>query len=104
MLLSFVKLAGWQLSWVAISSVEIFIGGNIPGENFPGWEFSGGGLPGVVIFVGGWGIFRVGNHIYIVTTLFLRNLRGNYILITLLYSYVKTPYLTSRHLLVQNEQ
>ena len=34
--------------------------------------------------------------IYVVTTLFLHNLRRTYILITLLYSYVKTPYLTQQ--------
>ena len=28
--------------------------------------------------------------------LFLRNLRHTYVLITLLYSYVKTPYLTEK--------
>ena len=33
-------------------------------------------------------------NIYVVTTLFLRNLRRTYVLITLLYSYIKTHYLT----------
>ena len=46
MLLSFAKLAGWQLSWVAINSVEISLGGNVPGGNFPGCEFSGSELSG----------------------------------------------------------
>ena len=31
-----------------------------------------------------------------ITTLFLRNLRRTYVLIMLLYSYVKTPYLTQQ--------
>ena len=35
-------------------------------------------------------------NLYVVTTLFLRNLRLTYVLITLLYSYVKTPYLTQQ--------
>ena len=51
MLLNFIKLAGWQLSGVAIGWIKIFLGGNFlvgnyPGEKFPdgsypGWEFSG---------------------------------------------------------------
>ena len=32
----------------------------------------------------------------VVTTLFLRNLRHTYVLIMLLYSYVKTPYVTQQ--------
>ena len=35
-------------------------------------------------------------NLYVVTTLFIRNLRHTYVLITLLYSYVKTPYLTQQ--------
>ena len=33
---------------------------------------------------------------YVITKLFLRNLRRTYVLITLLYIYVKTPYLTQQ--------
>ena len=35
-------------------------------------------------------------NLYVVTTLSLRNLRHTYALITLLYSYVKKPYLTQQ--------
>ena len=46
MLLNFIKLAGWQLSGVAIGWMKIFpggnfLGGNFPGGSYPGWEFSG---------------------------------------------------------------
>ena len=46
MLLNFVKLAGWILSGIAISWVEIFqveiiLTGNFPGRNSPGGIFPG---------------------------------------------------------------
>ena len=80
MLLNFIKLAGWQLSGVAIGWMKIFLGGNFlvgnyPGEKFPdgsypGWEFSGWELSWVGIFFGGaflggncpGGIMRVGGN------------------------------------------
>ena len=37
----FIKLAGWQLSRVAIGSMKIFPGGNYPVGSFPRWELSG---------------------------------------------------------------
>ena len=36
------------------------------------------------------------HNIYVVTALLLRNVNRTYVLITLLYSYVKTPYLTQQ--------
>ena len=47
----FIKLAGWQLSGLAIGWMKIFpggnfLGGNYPGRKFPGSNFSGGSLPG----------------------------------------------------------
>ena len=48
----FIKLAGWQLSGVAIGSLNIFPGGNLlcgnyPGGNFPRGIFPGGIFPGL---------------------------------------------------------
>ena len=69
MLLNFIKLAGWQLSGVAIGWMKIFPGGNFLGGKFPGVNFPGGSFPGwelprwdlscVGIFFGG--SFRGGN-------------------------------------------
>ena len=68
MLLNFIKLAGWQLSGVAVCWMKIFPFGNFqegvflgrscPGENFPagsfpGWELSGWELSYLGIFFGG---------------------------------------------------
>ena len=36
----FIKLAGWQLSWVVIGWMKIFPGGNYPVGSFPRWELS----------------------------------------------------------------
>ena len=69
----FIKLAGWQLSGVAIGWMKIFPGGNLlcgnyPGGNFPsgnfpsgsfprwqssGWEFSWVGIVQVGLILGG---------------------------------------------------
>ena len=46
MLLNFIKLAGWQLSGVAIGWMKIFLGGNFLGGKFPGVNFPGGSFPG----------------------------------------------------------
>ena len=51
MLLSFIKLAEWQLSAVEIGWMEIspggnFLGGNYPSGKFPGGNFLGGRFPG----------------------------------------------------------
>ena len=46
MLLNFIKLAGWQLFWVAIGCMKIFPGGNFLGGNYPGGKFPGGNFPG----------------------------------------------------------
>ena len=46
MLLNFIKLAGWQLSGVAIGWMKIFPGGNFLGGKFPGVNFPGGSFPG----------------------------------------------------------
>ena len=58
MLLNFIKLAGWQLSGVAIGWMKISPGGNLlcvnyPGGKFPGWEFSWVGVVRVGVFLGG---------------------------------------------------
>ena len=47
----FIKLAGWQLSGMAIGWLNIFPGGNLlcgnyPGGNFPRGVFPGGIFPG----------------------------------------------------------
>ena len=62
MLLNFTKLAGWQLSRVAIGWMKIFPGGtylggkfpgaSCPGGSFPGWELSRWDLSWVGIFFG----------------------------------------------------
>ena len=41
MLLNFIKLAGWQLFWVAIGWTKIFPGWELSGWKIFGWEFSG---------------------------------------------------------------
>ena len=41
MLLNFIKLAGWQLSGVAIGWMKIFPGWELSGWKIFGWEFSG---------------------------------------------------------------
>ena len=46
MLLNFIKLAGWQLSGVAIGWMKIFPGGNFLGGNHPDGKFPGGNFPG----------------------------------------------------------
>ena len=52
-LLNFIKLAGWQLSRVAIGWMKIFPGGNFPGRIFPGCELPGWDLSWVGIFFAG---------------------------------------------------
>ena len=42
----FIKLAGWQLSRVAVGCMKIFHGGNILCGNCPGGYFPGGNFPG----------------------------------------------------------
>ena len=46
MLLNFIKLAGWQLSGVAIGWMKISPGGNLLCVNYPGGKFPGGSFPG----------------------------------------------------------
>ena len=46
MLFNFIRLAGWQLSGVAIGWMKIFPGWELSGWEIFGWEFSGWELSG----------------------------------------------------------
>ena len=47
MLSNFIKLAGWQLSGVAVGWLKIFLSGNFLGEKYPGGSFPGWKLCGL---------------------------------------------------------
>ena len=58
MLFNFIRLAGWQLSGVAIGWMKIFPGWNLLCGNYPGWNFPGVYFPGEIF--PGWEFSWVG--------------------------------------------